>query len=99
MQGELDLLGLPVPAALAGLNATGHESGNALATDGRTLPWLQDDASSDVWGDWQVDFRDVVVLDPDNRVTAVYNLTANDLADPVKYEELKALIVEAAGGP
>jgi hypothetical protein len=99
MQAELDAMGLPVPVAIAGVNAAGHESGNDLATDGRSLPWLQDDAASDVWGLWDVDFRDVVVLDPDNRVTAVYNLTSNDLGNPANYEALKARIVEAAGGP
>ena len=99
MQAELDAMTLPVDVEILGVNAAGHESGNDLATAGRTIPWLQDDAATDAWGLWEVDFRDVVVLDAENRVTAVYNLTDNDLADPARYAELRALIVEAAGGP
>jgi hypothetical protein len=97
MQQEIDATATPVPADLLGVNDAGHESGNDLNCAGRVLPWLQDDAATDVWAAWEVAYRDVVVLDPDNRVTAVYNLTANDLGDPARYDELKALILAATG--
>ena len=87
-----------LPVAIAGVNAVGLEAGNPDTCAGRTLPWLQDDASN-VWGAWDVTFRDVVVLDRSNRVYGVYNLTANDLATPARYDELKALIVAAANAP
>src|SRR5262245_5676834 len=99
MQADLELLPLAAAAEIAGVNAAGHESGNVLMRSGRLLPWLQDDGTPDTGALCECDLRDVVVLAPDNRVTSVYNLTSNDLADPVHYEELKALIVEAAGSP
>ena len=97
MKAEIALLATTVPVAILGVNAVFQESGNSLMCTGRTLPWLQDGAAHDVWGLWKVDFRDVVVLDPLNRVSAIYNLTTHDLADPVNYAELKALILDAAG--
>ena len=50
------------------MNQTGLQSGNASITAGRDLPWLQDTASANVWGAWNVTYRDVVVLDADNVV-------------------------------
>jgi hypothetical protein len=96
MQAEIDALGPPVPVQILGVNAVGHESGNDLAVAGRVLPWLQDEAAVDAWGLWEITHRDVVVLDADNRVTAVYNLTSHDLANPANYDELRALILDAA---
>jgi hypothetical protein len=79
--------------AILGVNAVGYESGNASITDGRVLPWLQDVPEEDVWGTWAVTYRDVVVLDEENQVRAVYNLTEHDLADPAAYAELRDLLV------
>jgi hypothetical protein len=80
-----------------GVNAVGQEADNAIMCQGRTIPWLQDVGSQQVWTSWRVTYRDVVVLDQRNQVTAVYNLTAHDLADPVNRETLKGLIRDAAG--
>ncbi len=57
-----------------------------------TLPWLQDVPEVDVWGAWGIAFRDVVILDADNEVLDVYNLTEHDLSDPAAYDELKSLL-------
>ncbi len=77
---------------ILGINAAGHESANGLATADVTLPWLQDTPAADAWGLWDATWRDVVVLDAENRVVAVYNLTSNDLGQPANYEALLALI-------
>jgi hypothetical protein len=95
MQSDFDMMKLTVPIALHGVNAVGHESGNDLATAGRTIPWLQDEADVDAFGLWQVTYRDVIVLDAENRVFAVYNLSVHDLGNPANYDELKALILSA----
>ena len=97
MQAEIDLMLTPVAVDILGVNAPGQESGNALMYTGRVLPWLQDDDAQDAWVLWSVDYRDVIILDPLNRVSAIYNLTTHDLADPVNYAELKALLVAATG--
>lgn len=40
----------------------------------------------------------MVVLDPDNGVSAVYNLTEHDLSDEANRGELKELLIAAGGG-
>lgn len=59
---------------------------------GRSLPWLQDTADEDVSARWGAEHFDVMVLDADNVVVAVYNLRDHDLADPANYDELLATL-------
>jgi hypothetical protein len=100
MQREIDTeaagtQGLPVK--ILGVNDVGQESGNSLIVAGRTLPWLQDVVQQSVWSSrWHVDWRDVFVLDPQNRKITVYNLTVHDLASPANYQELKSILKAAA---
>ncbi|MCO6458152.1 MAG: hypothetical protein J5I93_22840 [Pirellulaceae bacterium] len=88
---------------ILGMNQLGHEGGNPSITDGRDLPWLQDvdadqNGSSDVWlNSWPFAYRDVVILDAENRVLSRYNLTSNDLRVAANYDELKQLFLDAAG--
>ena len=60
------------------------------------LPWLQPEEGQTVWTLWEVEYRDVVILGPDNERVGVYNLTTHDLADPANYAELRDLLFEAA---
>ncbi len=71
------------------------ESGNADLAAVTDLPILQDDPTAAVWLDWAATWRDVYVLDRDNEVYAVYNLTEHTLSDPANYAELYQLFVEA----
>ncbi|MDP7274826.1 MAG: peptidylprolyl isomerase [Planctomycetaceae bacterium] len=102
MQQELDSEQPELNISILGVNEAGHESGNSLVIDGRDLPWLQDiddntDNVSDTWESWDVTFRDVIITSPDNEVVAVYNLTANDLANADNFAALKNLLIDAAG--
>lgn len=82
---------------ILGVNAAGQESGNAVMTAGRDLPWLQETFAEPVWTTWDVEWRDVVILDGANRPLAVYNLTDHPLSEATNYAELKALLESAAG--
>ena len=65
--------------------------------NGRSLPWLQETADGDeVWGDWGVTYRDVVILNSSNEVVDVYNLTEHDLASAGSREALKQKLRDAA---
>jgi hypothetical protein len=100
MQSEIDaeLGGDPGSRAqILGINETGLESGNASITQGRALPWLQDTAEQQVWKSWGITFRDVVVLDGENKPVAVYNVTTYNLADANNYATLKQILLDAAG--
>lgn len=82
---------------ILGVNAIGAESGNATMTNGRTLPWLQETLAEPVWTAWDVTYRDVVILDGNNRKIGTYNLTEFPLSDAANYAELKAMLESAAG--
>jgi hypothetical protein len=96
MQAEIDSTGTAKPVRILGVNAVGQESDNALICEGRSIPWLQDTGAQNVWSSWQVNYRDVVILDAENRVLEVYNLTQHDLAQPANYTELKDILSAAA---
>lgn len=82
---------------ILGVNAVGAESENGLMTLGRDLPWLQDVPAQDVWTLWDVEYRDVVILDGLNRPVGVFNLTVHDLAIPAEYAALRQMLLDAAG--
>lgn len=74
----------------------GFEAGNASICNGRDLPWLQDVVDQDVWGVWAPVYRDVVVVDGNNEVFGVFNLTGTSLAVPANYDALRQLFLDAA---
>jgi len=78
------------------VNEIGYDSGNASITSGRDLPWLQDVPGTDVWNQWAVGFRDVIILDENNVHVDTFNLTTYDLSDSVNYEALLQLLVDTA---
>jgi hypothetical protein len=98
MQAEIDSAAVPTPKEIRilGLNRVGDESGNAAMCEGRSLPWLQDTEGQNAWGDWEVRYRDVVILDAQNVPQAVFNLTDYDLADSASYDSLRVLLLQIA---
>ena len=78
-----------------GVNQIGAEAGNAENCDGRTIPWLQDTSTDQVWLSWAVTYRDVVILDDTGVQVDVYNLSTHDLRVQANYDELKARILAA----
>lgn len=96
MQKDVDTVATARPIRIFGVNEAGQEAGNDITCVGRTIPWLQDLPRTNVWHLWQVTWRDVIVLDADNRVIQVYNLTDHDLADPANYATLRGILIGAA---
>ena len=73
---------------IIGINAVDLESGNEVMTSGRDLPWLQDTVEVEAWNQWQVEYRDVYLLDQNGQLRFIYNLTENDLSNRNNYQEL-----------
>ena len=96
MQHDIDTVATSRPVSIFGVNGIGEESGNSVTCQGRTIPWLQDVGAVNVWQSWQVTYRDVIVLDHDNKVIRIYNLTTNDLADSAKYAALRGILLDAS---
>jgi len=99
MQKELETENPSTIIRLAGINQIGSEdpAANQLNCDLRDIPWLQDILAENVWVDWQVTYRDVIILDVENKVVDVYNLSTYNLANAANYAELKSRLKAAAG--
>ncbi len=102
LQAELDATHPQLDIEIVGVNELGRESANALMTAGRSLPWLQDvDANnnqiSDVWREqWDVVYRDVVIVDKTLTDLGAFNLTTYDLADTATYNALREILLDVA---
>lgn len=81
--------------ALVTVNGVGLEADVPDMAAVGDLPIAQDTQAAHVWDDWGVAYRDVVILDAQNKPTAVYNLTVHDLSNPANYAELRRLILAA----
>ncbi len=97
LQNELDITHPEVEIELIGVNQAGFDAANEQVCDGRDIPWLQDMPEVLAWESWGVTFRDLYILDADNRPFAVFNLTDHNLQVPTEYEALRDLLLEAAG--
>jgi hypothetical protein len=98
MQGELLAADPGSRIRILAVNGSGAESGNAEAVaGGRTLPLLQDTESAGAWASWGPTYRDVVILDGDNRAVAAFNLTEHDLTRSPEYEVLLRILRKVAG--
>ncbi len=98
MQEELDRHNPSLQTYVAAINELGRESGNSLVD--QPLSLLQDvdanfDTQSDIWTLWNAEWRDVNVLDRENNVTFVVNLTTSNLAVPDNYNALKQAFISA----
>ena len=96
LQGELKAAKPELNIEILGVNRLDESQNNHLATAMRILPWLQDTAQESVWTDWEVVYRDVRILDAQNRTRSVFNLTSHDLSLPSNYATLKQLFLDAA---
>ncbi len=81
---------------ILGINIQSDAVYNPSFTTSRTLPWLQDTAEQNVWSSWKAVWRDVRILDSQNRQVTSYNLTDHDLSNPLNYLALKQLLLTAA---
>jgi hypothetical protein len=98
LQAEIDTLGWALDVHFLGVNEIGHGVGNPGIQLVSDLPWLQDNAEHNVWGSWNVNFRDVVILDEQNVPVATFNVTTYSLSVPANYDSLKTLLGTFAQG-
>ncbi len=96
MQTELKAAKPELNIEILGVNRMDESLYNYLITDVSSLPWLQDTAQDSVWSQWEVVWRDVKIVDSQNRLRGVFNLTTHDLSRPTNYLALKQMFLEAA---
>ena len=96
MQRELKAANPDLNVEILGVNRSDEAVFNNLIIAERTLPWLQDPKSATAWSAWEVTWRDVFVVDSQNRMRFVFNLTAHDLTYPSNYSTLKQMFLQTA---
>ena len=69
---------------------------HSLMYGGRSLPWLKEVQADSVWHRWDVNYRDVIILDSENVPVGVFNLSRHNLRDQVEYDTLRDLLIEKA---
>lgn len=84
--------------ALIGVNQIGYEIGNDTVTEGRVIPWLQDESDVNVWALWTVNYRDVIVVDPSLKAVDVVNLSDFGLQERANFDALKDQLISLEGG-
>ena len=84
-----------VALEILSVNQPGREASVAGLAERGPLSILQDTAADDVWGKWAVTYRDVVVLDRENRRVAVYNLTQHDLGVAENYQAMRQILLDS----
>lgn len=81
---------------MVGINKPDKASYNRVVTLFYSVPWLQDSLPNSVWNSWGATWRDVRIVDAQNRLVGVINLTSHDLAQETNRTTLKQMLLEAA---
>ena len=98
MQDELTTEYPSLPITLLSINMIGSSSGVASFSSDMDLPMVQDTDSDLIWDAWGGEWRDIRILDGENKTYATVNLTTYSLGNSGNYDSLKALLVGAAEG-
>ena len=108
MQTELQTDHPDLNISILSINLKGAEAGVDVFTEEHALPMVQDTELSAIWLNWgelctieehdaeSKHWRDLFILNKQNQVLKVYNLTLNNLGTPENYEELKQKFIQAA---
>ena len=104
MQDELEAEYPHLDIQLLAVNRAGQEVGVPAATEDRDIPMLQDvdadgDSIGDAWKLWDVEWRDVVILDGNNERVGVLNLGSHDLTESENYNTLKNMLLDIEQKP
>lgn len=86
MQEELFEQGYDI--YILGINESGFEIANEQVTEGRDIPWLQDQDDILMWNEWGVQYRDVLIFDETLTIRKVINLSGFDLRDENNYSSM-----------
>ena len=100
MQADLDANNPNLPIQIFAINGIGYSSGVGNLTNIHTLPMLEDTSFAQVWSQWGAVYRDVMILDGNNEVSSVFNLTTYNISDVQNpsgnYATLKQLFINTA---
>ncbi len=90
---ELQAAEPAVAIEILGINHASQSTYNFLIPSQGSLPWLQDTAEESVWTTWGAGVRDLWILNSQNRMVSVVNLTTLNLALESNRATLKQLLL------
>ena len=96
MQAELESSYPNLDIEIFAINMTGTSSGLQYFSSDLNRPVVQDDTATGIWNDWGASWRDVYILDQNNELILVYNLTTYNLSDSNNYNTLMQHFIDAA---
>ena len=96
MQAELDANYPNLDIEIFAINMIGTSSGASIFTSALNLPMVQDDSSLGIWSDWGAQWRDVYILNENNELVLVYNLTQYSLFNSSNYDTLMQHFIDTA---
>ncbi|MAA78850.1 MAG: hypothetical protein CL916_06285 [Deltaproteobacteria bacterium] len=96
MQNEISSEYPDLPIKILSINQIGAENGIDSFNETHALPMVNDNTGDDIWVQWGSQWRDFYILNKQNELLEVYNLTQNNLNDPLNYDELKQKLILAA---
>jgi len=93
IQADLDANYASLAIEILGINIIGGENGNPFLTSLVSLPWLQDDSSTEVADLWSAAQRDLVILDEENLPIQRYSLASHNICESAEASALLNLLV------
>jgi len=100
LKGTTDL-----PIVITGIHLLGGPQDPAMF-EGKSLSWVRENATHRPWQSWRVPvssrpgqeirWRDLVIVDENNRFVAVQNFTETPITNPTNYNRLRNTLVAAA---
>lgn len=96
MQNELISEYPELPIRILSINQIGAENGINSFNENHALPMVNDSTTDEIWIQWESQWRDFYILNKQNELLEVYNLTQHNLNDPINYQELKQKLILAA---
>ena len=96
MQNEISSEYPELPIKILSINQIGAENGIESFNETHALPMVNDNTNDEIWVQWESQWRDFYILNKQNELLEVYNLTQHNLNDPLNYQELKQKLILAA---
>ena len=96
MQNEISSEYPELPIKILSINQIGAENGINSFNETHALPMVNDSTTDEIWIQWESQWRDFYILNKQNELLEVYNLTEHNLNDPLNYQELKQKLILAA---
>jgi len=96
MQAEIEANHPSLDVKIFAINMPGYSSGASSLAPAIYLPMVQDDSTLDIWNDWGALWRDVYLLNENNELVMVYNLSQNNLGNSTSYNTLMQHFVDIA---